>query len=100
MYVAAMASEWWREAQEYRLHLKLILILFVTLLFSLVYWFLRDQKHWNDNLLRPTLSYGDTLYFSAVTSTTIGFGDITPKSGQVRAAAMVQMLIAFAVVVF
>ena len=38
------------------------------------------------------LDHTGALYFAVTTSTTVGFGDITPSTGPARVAVMVQML--------
>jgi len=39
------------------------------------------------------LDHTDALYFAVTTSTTVGFGDITPSTDTARIAVMVQMLV-------
>jgi Ion channel len=41
------------------------------------------------------LNLGDALYFSIVTMTTTGYGDISPKSGWAKFAVSVQILFGF-----
>jgi len=51
----------------------LFLYLFLILIFSLVYWC-------NPSFWEAPLSFIQSLYFSIVTITTLGYGDITPKT--------------------
>jgi Ion channel len=39
-----------------------------------------------------TWSYGDFLYFSVITATTVGYGDILPNSTKVRMIVVAQLL--------
>jgi hypothetical protein len=60
--------------------------------FSVLYVYLvrRDQDAFS-----AVLKLGDALYFSIVTMTTTGYGDITPKSGWARFLVSVQILFGF-----
>jgi len=51
---------------------------------------------------RGTLGFGDFVYFSVVTMSTVGYGDLAPASTAARAAAVVEILFAafFVVVAF
>ena len=44
-------------------------------------------------------SWVDCLYFSASTHTTVGYGDLTPKSPVAKLTATAHMLIVFAIVI-
>ena len=44
-------------------------------------------------------SWVDCLYFSASTHTTVGYGDLTPKSPVAKLVATAHMMIVFAIVV-
>ncbi|MGR6859804.1 potassium channel family protein [Aliivibrio salmonicida] len=41
----------------------------------------------------------DSLYFSLVTSSTVGYGDILPKSGMAKSVVMLQILVSMAYVI-
>ena len=45
-------------------------------------------------------SFGDFLYFSVITQTTVGYGDILPNSTLVRIIVMLQIVIGLAIVTF
>lgn len=66
---------------HYYLYLTFILI------FSLIYYVM-GKEHLSDEL-----SFFDALYFSVVTQTTIGYGDITPVSRVGKTVAMFQILL-------
>jgi hypothetical protein len=52
----------------------------ITLVFGLLY-FLFDSLDFKPTLGGKTVRFLDYIYFSAVTFTTIGYGDIVPKAG-------------------
>jgi hypothetical protein len=52
----------------------------ITLVFGLLY-FLFDSLDFKSTAGGKTISFLDYIYFSAVTFTTIGYGDIVPKDG-------------------
>ncbi len=51
-----------------------------TLVFGLIY-FLSDSLDFKSTIVGKTVRFLDYFYFSAVTFTTIGYGDIIPKEG-------------------
>ena len=55
---------------------------------ALYLWFTID----NPTHFRPELTVSDTLYFSVVTITTLGYGDIQPASVATKAAASVEAI--------
>jgi len=63
-------------------------ILFI-LLFTGIYHWISNQS--TDHFGRP-LSVFDSLYFSMITQTTIGYGDIVPISQIAKIICMAQML--------
>ena len=62
------------------------------LCFSVLYVYLarRDEAAFSE-----VLKLGDAVYFSVVTMTTTGYGDISPKSGLARTLVCVQILFGF-----
>lgn len=63
------------------------LYLSFILIFALIYYVL-GKEHLSDDL-----TLFDALYFSVVTQTTIGYGDITPVSRVGKTVAMIQILL-------
>jgi hypothetical protein len=60
--------------------------------FSVLYLYLVRQ---DENAFSSELDLGDALYFSIVTMTTTGYGDISPKSGSARFVVCLQILFGF-----
>jgi hypothetical protein len=55
----------------------------------------------NPNAFHPgTLGFLDSVYFTAVTAATVGYGDIYPKSPAARALVLVQIIMNLLFVVF
>ena len=57
----------------------LALYIFVIFLFGFLYWYLNTPFKRGDNIV--SLCFPDSLYFSVVTITTLGYGDISPTEG-------------------
>ena len=68
-------------------HLKLALIFHIIIIitFSLIYYFIVGKKN-----LVGTKNYFDCLYFSGLTTTSVGYGDIVPKSYLAKFFALIQ----------
>ena len=47
-----------------------------------------------------TISFTESLYFSLITMSTVGYGDITPASEAVRIVASVQIMLGLILVLF
>lgn len=60
--------------------------------FSVLYVYL--ARH-DENAFSSHLDLGDALYFSIVTMTTTGYGDISPKSGSAKFLVCLQILFGF-----
>lgn len=60
--------------------------------FSVLYVYMARR---NADAFSSELKLGDALYFSIVSMTTTGYGDISPKSGWARFAVCVQILFGF-----
>ena len=65
----------------------------IILFFSTIYWCTRGETHFNG--LKEDSSFLDSLYFSIVTLTTIGYGDISPKSSIMKIVVICQQLIVY-----
>lgn len=75
----------------------LALIFIVNLIYSFVYLALCfDAKHWNgmdsDDGVSLWEKFFNRLYFSVVTFSTVGYGDITPATQTARMVVMTQIL--------
>lgn len=74
-------------------YLSLYFILIV--IFALIYWLLGTSEHLNfnkeDNDNSNNISLLNALYFSMITQTTTGYGDITPKSKLMRIITFIQL---------
>jgi hypothetical protein len=76
--------------------------LLIAYVFAFAYAFLEDVKPDNFNSRELILAYGDAaeigrgtpelLYYSFVTLTTVGYGDIVPASRVARSLAILEML--------
>ena len=70
--------------------------LMVIPIFAIIYWVINKYeqgKHFKG--LGGDEPFTDFLYYSMVTQTTVGYGDITPISTHTRILAMVQMLLLY-----
>jgi hypothetical protein len=89
---------------------KLIAIFFVILLFITIYGGIymsimggASADHWsfNDNNgKKTTLTYGDALYLCLMTTSTTGYGDITPKSPAAKALVSVNIALFFFITMY
>lgn len=78
-----------------------VFTLFITsvIIFSLIYFFICTPSQFNSNIIdkkglhiKPVRNYLDTLYFSFITQSTTGFGDISPKGHKTKFVVMLQIL--------
>jgi len=69
----------------------------VLIVFTLIYWYLGTAEHINfdkaSNDNSNHITFLNALYFSVITQTTTGFGDITPKSKLMRILTICQLII-------
>ena len=75
----------------------LIILFIVNMVYSLIYLACcYDADHWHGMDLEEDASVGDKLfnrlYFSIVTFSTVGYGDITPATRKARTLVMAQIL--------
>ena len=68
----------------------LIIHIFIILVFTIIYTFIGYHNFSNMNN-----QYIDFLYFSIVTSSTVGYGDITPKSITAKIFVCLHILIVY-----
>lgn len=75
----------------------LTILFIVNIVYSIIYLiFCYDAEHWNGMDLEGDPSLSDKLfnrlYFSVVTFSTVGYGDITPATRIARTLVMMQIL--------
>lgn len=63
--------------------------------FAVVYYYYGDPEHFYYPELntKKRLNYLDCVYYSAITQTTVGYGDITGKSTNIRLVNCLQILL-------
>jgi len=67
----------------------------LALIFSLVYFFIGEQAFELSNKETLEWSLFTTTYYSVVTFTTLGFGDITPRTTLAAAFVMVEVIVGY-----
>ena len=75
----------------------IVIQLLIIFVFSLIYYF-TDYKGFNINFTETSkekLEFIDYLYFSIVTSSTVGYGDIHPANNISKIIVMFQILISY-----
>tara|TARA_B100002051_G_C16204248_1_gene378094 strand:+ start:114 stop:413 length:300 start_codon:yes stop_codon:yes gene_type:complete len=70
--------------------LQIFLILLFTILYYIVAKIGKKNSHFIDNV--PPFDLRDGLYLSLVTHSTVGYGDIAPRSNLARMVASIQMI--------
>ncbi len=69
------------------IHTLLSIQTLIIIIFSIIYYLIG-----NDNFHNMNDSYLDIIYFSLVTSTTVGYGDITPRTDLAKFVVMCQLV--------
>jgi hypothetical protein len=74
----------------------IIINMLTILLFAIVYFLISKytKKAFNTKLEKK-LTFAEALYFSAITHTTLGYGDILPTNGYSRTFAALQSMTMF-----
>ncbi len=73
-------KELWAELTQHDLLQVLFFMLGALLLFSLVLWLIERRLHHGHFGGKPIHGFGSAVWFSAVTMTTVGYGDKTPQT--------------------
>lgn len=79
---------------------KIMLFVLLNILVSIIYMFF-PNKEFNGIKIRETNiinKWFERFYFSVVTSTTLGYGDIIPNSTIIKVIVILQVLITFTIV--
>ena len=80
----------------FKLHDKKIQFLIINLLFisgfALIYWIWGTPDHFKILYTAPYMSGLDALYFSFITHSTLGYGDIVPISSSMRFITILQTI--------
>lgn len=87
-----------KEGLRYHIHRHqlTLAVIICAIIFGLIYWGIdrvSDETNFNGILPEEKNDLGVKMYYSAVTQSTLGYGDITPKTGLSRALASVQVMI-------
>jgi hypothetical protein len=78
--------------------IKFAAVIILIIIFSLIFYYLFGNKsNWNINCesknIDENVSLTDMFYFSTITSFTIGYGDITPKTDPVKYLVILKILL-------
>lgn len=66
----------------------------ILVVFAGIYWALGMERHFGTS---PGSGAGDALYFATIAHTSVGFGDITPKTRLAKALVSLHVLAVWAV---
>ena len=80
-----------------RIGLTALIHILVTFIFASIYYYMRGDDNFNG--LDKNSEFIDSLYFSLTTTSTVGYGDISPKSRVAKVLVMVHQTIVLAGVV-
>ena len=80
---------------------KFIVVILLIIIFSLIFYnYYGNKSNWNINKSNLDIncedehvSLSDMFYFTTVTSFTIGYGDITPKTNPVKYLVMLKIFL-------
>lgn len=88
----------YKDSLTYKIFTKLVSLIVITLIFGYMFTFFNDKDDWAFTEKDAQMTYSNGIYFSVVTLSTVGYGDITPKSIRVRYVSY--MLIVLGLIVF
>ena len=71
--------------------------IFIMISFGIFYYYIGTTNN-NHFTMRQNMTPLDALYLSIVTQTTVGYGDISPKSDLARVVSMIQMVLGYIVI--
>ena len=71
--------------------------IFIMISFGIFYYYIGTTKNGHFSM-EQTMTPLDALYLSIVTQTTVGYGDISPKSDLARIVSMIQMVLGYIVI--
>ena len=63
----------------------------IVFVFAIIYWLLGSNDNFSFTKDQEKLTFIDALYFSMVTQTTLGYGDISPKSEIMRSISFIHL---------
>lgn len=80
--------------------MKIFAIIIVLTVFSLVIYFnFNKREHWKNIHHDNDLTYADSIYYTIVSTATVGYGDVTPHSMQTRIITMTMILCSYIITI-
>ena len=79
---------------------KIIMFITLNILISIIYLFFPDSAFNGlkmNNVDTALNKWFERFYFSVVSSTTLGYGDITPNTMAIKTIVIIQVLITFSI---
>jgi len=72
------------------------LILTIFTISIIIYFCINDEDDWDLHYIKQKkMSYLDSLYYTLQTITTVGYGDITPKSSRSKYITIIMISLLF-----